>query len=385
MRRFDPDGSAVRVRAVMQTAIARRRVVGAHVLASLNGVVIVDEVAGLRDLERDEPMPASPLFRLASLTKPVTSAVALGLAREGRLDLDAPISALLPGFQPALPDCTVPVITSRQLMLHTAGLSYGFSFPHDDNPYARAGVSDGLAEPGVSLRDNLARLASVPLLFAPGTGWQYSLSLDVLGGVLEAATGQTLDALVRERIGAPLGWTRSGFAPGEGDDMGPAYVDGPVRMGARHVLKSPLGGGTYGEVVFAPDRALDPASYPSGGAGMVGDAREYLAFLEMLRVGGGDVLDPQDAAVFGVNATGTLSTTPGREGLGFGIGASVLNDPDAARAPLSPGSFSWGGAYGHSWFVDRALGLSVVMLSNTTFAGMTGPYPDAVRDAFFVD
>jgi len=380
---FDPDGAAARVKAVMDTAVARGRIVGAHVLAAHRGTVIVDHVAGLMDLEADRPMPADPVFRLASMTKTVVSAVALILVRRGLLSLDTPVTAFLPNFRPALKDGRVPVITVWHLLTHTSGLSYGFSFPTDENPYAAAGVSDGLDAPGLGVAENLARLGSCALLFEPGTHWQYSLSTDVLGGVLEQAGGMDLGQIVAELIGKPLGWRHTGFTVAAGDELVPAYADGRVRMGARHTLRTPLPGGRMTEVVFAPDRVLDPASYPSGGAGMVGTAREYLTFLEALRVGRDDLLPAQDAALFGVNATGDMAAQPGREGRGFSLGASVLLDPEAARNPLSPGSFSWGGAYGHSWFVDPALALSVVSLTNTTFAGMVGPYPDAVRNAFF--
>jgi len=352
-------------------------------VAAHDGAVCVDQTAGLMDREAERPIPQDAVFRLASLTKAVTTAVTLALEARGDLSLDAAVTDFLPAFRPALPGGQVPVITLRHLLTHTSGLSYGFSFPADANPYAAAGVSDGLDAPGLGLAENLARLATCPLLFAPGSAWRYSLATDVLGGVVEKAGGAPLDHLVADLLGRPLGWRHTGFAVAGDCALVPAYADGRIRMSARHVMRTPIGGGRFSEVVFAPGRVLDPASYPSGGAGMVGTARDYLAFLESVRTGQGGCVTPQQAAYFATNATGTLSAEPGREGRGFGFGTSVLLDPAVARSPLSAGSFSWGGAYGHSWFVDPARRLSVVALTNTTFAGMVGPLPDAIRDAFF--
>ncbi|MBB2190030.1 beta-lactamase family protein [Gluconacetobacter azotocaptans] len=380
------DRMAERVEQVVQGAVARGRLVGAVVLVAVDGAVVVRCAAGLADREADVPMRGDALMRLASLTKPVVTALTLALAERGRLEPGDPVTRFLPDFRPAGPDGAVPVITLHHLLTHMSGLSYGFAFPRDDNPYARAGVSDGIAEPGMTLADNLARLASVPLTFAPGEGWQYSLGLDVMGGVLERAGDAPLPELVRQYIGDPLGWTESGFAVSGPGLLTGAYADGrpaPIAMGERYVMPRLLSDGRTSEIVFAPDRVLNPASYPSGGAGLVGTAGEFLRFLEALRTGGGPILSPDSAAAFGRNAIGEVSMGPMNVGMRFGLGAAVVDDPEQARTPVSRGGFTWGGVYGHQWIVDRARGTTIVMMSNTALAGMAGPYCDAVRNAVY--
>ncbi|WP_370636656.1 serine hydrolase domain-containing protein [Komagataeibacter sp. FNDCF1] len=377
---------AGRVRHVMEMAVKTGRLVGAVVLVAVDGQPVVAEAVGMADREQGRPMRPDTVFRLASLTKPVVTAVALALAEQGLLDLHAPVTRYLPDFRPALPDGGACMITPHQLLTHTSGLTYGFSFPRDDNPYIRAGVSDGIAEPGVSLADNLDRLATTRLVFAPGQGWSYSLGLDVMGGVIEKVTGQKLPEAVRQHVGEPLGWRQTGFAPPAHDDLATCYADArpiPLRMGETYVMPRQLPGGGVGEIRFAPDRIFNPASYPSGGAGMVGTAGEFLTFLEAVRSGGEGLLAPASAALFGRNVIGDVDMGPLARGRRFGYGGAVITDPAAARTPLGPGSFTWGGVYGHQWTVDRARGVSIVMLSNTALAGMAGSYPDAVVAAVY--
>ncbi|AXY22551.1 Esterase EstB [Komagataeibacter saccharivorans] len=378
---LETSGMRARVRHVMDTAIDKARLVGAVVLVAVEGEVVVAEAAGLADREAGRPMQVDTLFRLASLTKPVVTAVCLALAEEGLVDLHAPVSRYLPQFRPCLPDGGPCDITLHQLLTHTSGLGYGFSLPRDDNPYTRAGVSDGIAEPGLSLADNMARLASVPLLFPPGQGWCYSLGLDVIGAVIEQVSGQSLPAAVQHHVGRVLSWRESGFTVRTSETLAACYADArpvPIRMGAEYVLSRILPDGGVGEIRFAPDRILNPHSYPSGGAGMVGTAHEFLAFIDTVRSGGDGILSPASAMLFGHNAIGDLDMGPQTRGRRFGYGGAVITDPDAARTSLGAGSFTWGGVYGHQWVVDRSRGLSIVMLSNTALAGMAGTYPDAV-------
>lgn len=379
-------GMDERVAQVMDAAVARGRLVGATVLVSVDGKSTVCRAAGLANRETGARMQPDTLVRLASLTKPVVTAVALALAEQGKLSLEDAVTRFLPDFRPACTDGSVPTITLRHLLTHTAGLSYGFSFPRDDNPYTRAGVSDAIAEPGMALADNLARLATVPLLFAPGEGWAYSLALDVMGGVLERAGDAGLPDLVQRHVGARLGWTRTGFAVTDPAVLCPAYADArpePVTMGARYVMPRQLGGGKVSEIVFAPDRVLDPQSYPSGGGGMVGTAEEFLRFVDAVCSGGGPILSPDSAALFGRNAIGDLPMGPLNDGMRFAIGAAVVEDPAQARTPVSRGGVTWGGVYGHQWIADPARGVAIVMISNTALAGMAGAYPDAVRNAVY--
>jgi CubicO group peptidase (beta-lactamase class C family) len=334
----------------------------------------------MADREAGQPMREDTVFRLASMTKPIVSVAALSLVEKGRLALDAPVTRYLPGFQPKLPDGSTPVITIRQLMTHTAGLSYGFLQP-PDGPYRRAGISDGLDQPGLAMEENLRRIASVPLSYPPGTGWGYSVATDVLGAVLEQAAGAPLPEITRQLVTAPLGMTHSGFAVADPGRLAKPYADAtprPERMRPEQQL--PFGEGV---ISFAPGRVFDPASFPSGGAGMVGTAGDFLRLLESLRRGGAPVLSPDSVRLLTTNAVGDLPVQAAGPCWGFGLGVSVLLDPATAGTPQSAGTWQWGGVYGHSWFVDPAQRLTVVAMTNTAVEGMSGAFPRAVRDAVY--
>jgi CubicO group peptidase (beta-lactamase class C family) len=370
---------AARLDGVIDRAIAQHRLVGAVVLVAREGRVVYARAAGAADREAGRPMREDALFRLASLTKPMVTAAAMRLVETGRLGLDRPVTDWLPDFRPALADGRRPPITLRQLLTHTSGLGYRFLDP-EGGPYHQAQVSDGLDQPGLGLDENLRRLASCPLYFAPGTGWRYSLGIDVAGRVLELATGQDLPAVVAELVTGPLAMADTGFAAAGPDRLAAAYADGtpePVRMVGEMAVRS-----EEGVVRFTPDRHLDPGSFPSGGGGMIGTAGDFLRFLEAIRTGGAPILQAETVQTMLAEQVGA-PVRASRPGWGFGLGWSVLADPAAAGSPQSPGTIHWGGAYGHSWFVDPAQGISVAAFTNTAFAGVHGDFPTAVRDAVY--
>jgi len=232
----------------------------------------------------------------------------------------------------------------------------------------------------MSLNENLRRIASVPLAFEPGRSWRYSVSLDVLGGVLEKATGESLPVLVERLVTGPLGLRDTGFSVRDRSRLTVAYADGspePIRMRDHEAVR--LGDGT---VRFAPGRILDPASFPAGGAGMAGTARDVLTFLEAIRKGSSPILKSETVAQMMADQVGPEAQTQG-PGWGFGFGWAVLADPEPAGTPQAKGTIQWGGAYGHSWFVDPANGLTVVALTNTAFEGMSGDFPRRIRHAVY--
>jgi CubicO group peptidase (beta-lactamase class C family) len=371
--------SPARIDRAIDRAIADRRIVGAVVLVALGGKIVHRRAAGHLDREAVTAMREDAIFRLASITKPLVAAATLRLVEEGRLDLDAPVTAWLPDFRPALPDGTVPEILLRHLLTHTSGLSYGFLEPAD-SAYHRLRVSDGLDQPGLALHENLARLAAAPLAFAPGTGWRYSLGLDVLGGVLERVEGRGLGDILRERVTAPLGLADTDFAVRDIGRLAKPYADGaPEPVAMTEGMRVPF----FDTVAtFAPSRILDAASYPSGGAGMAGTAGDVLTFLEAIRTGGAPILRAETVERMASAQVGPEAGTQG-PGWGFGHGWAVLVDPAPTGTPQAAGTLQWGGAYGHSWFVDRANALSVVALTNTAFEGMSGAFPAEIRDAVY--
>ena len=354
---------------VIDTAIASGKLVGTVVLVAKDGEIVYRRAAGMADREAGLPMSENTIFRLASVTKPIVTAAAVRLIEQGRIGLDDPVTKWLPDFRPKLADGSEPTILIRHLLTHTAGLNY--SFESDDGPYARARVSDGVDQPGLPLAENLARIASVPLSFAPGTAWQYSVSMDVMGGVIEKETGKRLGDAVAELVMLPLGLTDSGFTVVDKSRLAAPYVDGspePKRMG--DIEKVPL---LTGSVTFAPDRIFNPDSFHSGGGGMAGTAPDIIAVLEALRKGGAPLLSEETVGQMTTNQIGDLLDTA-RPGFGFGFGWAIIRDPAKAGLPVSAGSLQWGGVYGHHWFIDLERKITLVGLTNTMPEGMAGMF-----------
>lgn len=362
-----------------------QRLVGAVVLVHEHGVLRHASATGLADRETATPMQRDQLFRLASVSKPLLTTVILRLVAEGALDLDMPVQRWLPDFRPALADGSMPPISLRQLLSHSSGLGYRFLEADADGPYARAGVSDGLDANPLSLADNVRRIAQAPLLFAPGSQWLYSLGVDVAGAVAEAATGETLQALYERLLAAPLGLRDTAFAARNAARLATPYVSDapqPHRLQEGEVV-APFEG-TVG-IEYSLARATDASRFPSAGAGLVGTADDVMAVLEALRdVQRSGLLPPVLAAEMASPQVGEQGP-PEPAGWGFGLGFAVLRDAAASGTPQNAGTWRWGGAYGHSWFVDPVRGLSVVALTNTLYEGMDGAFVDQLRDAVYAD
>ena len=368
-----------RVDAAIDRAITEQRIVGAVVLVSHDGKVVYQRAAGLADRETKRPMQISTVFRLSSVSKPIVSAAALALVDKGKLSLDDPVTKWLPDFRPKLANGETPTITVRQLLTHTSGLGYKFA-EKPGSAYYEAGVSDGFDELRVSLDENLRRLGTAPLFGRPGEAWRYSLSVDVLGAVVEKASGKALPQAVAELVTQPLGMQDTAFWATEPARLAAPYYDSkpaPVLMSDPQSV--PFGEG--GRMTYSPSRALDAKAYPSGGAGMVGTAPDVMRFLEAVRTGGTPILSAATAASMMRNQIGSL--TGPQPGIGFGFGGAVVIDPAAAQTPQSPGTWQWGGVYGHTWFVDPARKLTVVALTNTGLEGMWGKFTRDLRDAVY--
>ena len=381
------------VDAAIDLALAEKRIVGAVVLIAQDGKIIGHRVAGLADRERGIAMREDAVFRLASLTKPIVTAAALRLAERGAIALSDPVTRFLPTFRPALPSGETPTITLRQLMTHTAGLAYGFMQP-PDGPYHRAGVSDGMDQPGLTMADELARIVRAGLAYPPGERWAYSVAMDVLGAVLETVEGRGLEAIVAEHVTGPLRLASMGFdlKPAQHELLVACYADGrpePVRIpheGSRVHFPDglPLYAGLAG-THLVPARLSDRASFRSAGAGMVGNAADMLTFVEAIRTGGAPILSGDSVDAMLTVQTGTLPIVNRGPGWAFGFGGALLVDPAAAQTPQSPGTFGWGGVWGHAWFIDPVRRLSVVSLSNTALEGMMGRYVRDLRDAVYAE
>jgi CubicO group peptidase (beta-lactamase class C family) len=349
-----------RLDAVIDKALAEQQVVGVVVMISRDSKLVYARAAGFADREAGLAMREDTQLRLASMTKPIVSVTALALIDQGKLSLDDPVTKYLPDFRPKLADGREAVITVRHLLTHTSGLTYKFLEPAG-GPYHKAEISDGLAEPGLAAEVNLRRLASVPLLYEPGTTWNYSLSVDVLGEVVAKAAGAPLPEVVARLVTRPLAMTDTAFVMHDRARLAWPYAAGkpPVRMTDPYDLS--MQGLT---LRFSPARIFDSASFPSGGAGLAGTARDYLRFAEALRVGGAPILSPATARAMRENQLGDTGAPLLGPGAQFGFGVGIIVDPAAAKSPKGRGSFGWSGAYGTDFWVDPPARMSVVILTN---------------------
>ncbi len=371
-----------KVDAVIDQAIADNRIVGAVVLVAHDGQLVYERAAGLLDKEGRKPMQSDALFRLSSVSKPIVIVAALALVERKQLSLDDPVTKWLPDFKPKLADGTTPTITVRQLMTHTAGLGYKFT-EEGDGPYHKAQISDGLDDVKIDLAEATRRLASVPLFSKPGSEWRYSLSIDVLGAVVERASGKPLGTAVADLVTKPLGMKGTSFVVdrARAARVAKAYFNAPSGI-APMADPQALPFGTM-TLVYSPSRAFDAKAYPSAGAGMIGSAPDVMRLLEAVRKGGAPVLgEPTTAEMFRNQIAGLPGMQPGA---GFGFGGALVVDPVAAKTPQSVGTMYWGGVYGHSWFVDPARKITVVALTNTAPEGMAGKFPDGLRDAVYAE
>jgi CubicO group peptidase (beta-lactamase class C family) len=368
-----------RIDAAIDQGLKEQRIVGAVVLVSHDGKLVYQRAAGLADREAKRPMQITTVFRLSSVSKPIVSAAALALVDQGKLSLDDAVTKWLPGFGPKLASGEAPAMTVRQLLTHTSGLGYKFA-EKPGTAYHEAGVSDGFDELRISLDENLRRLGTAPLFSRPGEAFRYSISIDVLGAVVEKASGKALPQAVAELVTQPLGMRDTAFWAREVSRLAVPYYDSkpaPVRMSDPQPVPFVEGG----QLTYSPSRALDPKAYPSGGAGMIGTATDLMRFLEAVRTGGKPILSGTTAASMMRNQIGSLAGP--QPGIGFGFGGAVVVDPAAARTPQSPGTWQWGGVYGHSWFVDPERKLSVVAFTNTGLEGMWGKFTTDLRDAVY--
>jgi len=363
---------AERIDRVIDDAIEGSKIVGAVILVLRDGEVVYRRAAGLADREAGKAMTEDAIFRLASLTKPIVATTALAMIDAGLIGLDDAVSSHLPYFRPKLADGREPTITIRQLLTHTAGLSY--AYPDDRS------ISCGLDNTDLGFEETFSHVAALPLAYEPGTKWDYAISIDVLGAVLAKVHGGTLGDAVSKYVTSVLGMDDTAFAVSDLSRLATPYGDAvpvPLRMGDPHTVVNAEGDA----VTFSPQRIFNAKAYQSGGAGMAGTAKDFVKLLEVLRKGGAPVLKHETLAAATRNQIGDLP----RENAGqrFGFLGAVVDDPVAAETPQSAGTFNWGGIYGHSWFVDPVERLSVVSFTNTGVEGCTGQFPNSVRDAVY--
>ncbi|WP_369393439.1 serine hydrolase domain-containing protein [Streptomyces sp. CG1] len=354
--------------------VDRDRLPGFLVAVSRGGRVAHLTTYGRRDVAAGLPVGTDTLWRIYSMTKPVTAVAVLLLVEEGRLSLDDPLDRYLPAFaEPVVYEGgsgtgmrTRPAagpILIRHLLTHTAGLTFGFYHRHPVDALYRASGLEYSVPPGADLAETVEVYARMPLQFEPGTQWNYSVASNVLGRVIEVVSGQPLDTFFAERILRPLGMTDTGFhiEPEQADRLAELY-------------------GETDEGGIAPVPGLPVRGRPrflSGSGGLVSSAYDFHRFMEMLRRGG--ELDgvrllstdsvalmtrnqlPGDAVLRTFGAP--VHQEPGNDGLGFGFNVSVVTDPSRTLAPSGLGTYGWTGAATTAFWIDPAHELTVQFMT----------------------
>ncbi|HEV2517399.1 MAG TPA: serine hydrolase domain-containing protein [Devosia sp.] len=362
-----------RLDAAATRAIEEGRIVGSAIIIRRHGELVYEAAHGLADRENRRPMALDTIFRLSSLTKPIVAATILALIEDGKLGLDAAVTDYLPDFRPRLADGTEPTITIRHLLTHTSGLS-------NASIRTAAETAAGVNRWRLGDDDIIARVGALPLLFAPGAGWTYGPSIDVLGHIAAGLVAGRLEDAIRHYVTGPLGMIDTGFTVRDPSRLAAAYADGPKGaelMGPIHTIPNPWGSTT----TYDPERIFDAAAFQSGGGGAAGSGPDFMQLLEALRTGG-SILKPETARLALANQTPQLSqaVAPGWQ---FCLLGAWLDDPATAGVPAPRGMVRWGGIYGHNWFIDPAAGLSVVSMSNTGLEGSDGRYRDDVLHAVY--
>ena len=370
----------------IEEGVKNNELPGAVVLIARNGKLVMFDSFGFRDKDAKVPMTNDTIFRIASMTKPIVSVAAIMLMEEGKLTLQDPVSRFIPAFadtkvavEKKNGDGTVEYVqepqtrpmTVQDLMRHTSGLTYGAVGANKlKQSYLDLNVNDR-NQTTAEMADKLAKLS---LVYQPGTTWEYSMSTDVLGRVVEVASGMPLDKFIEERITKPLKMGDTGFE---------VSADKKAR-GAK-----PMKEGPKNELPSIPDVA-EKFTWRSGGGGMVSTAADYARFLQMFANGGqldgvrlisrksidlmtADALPPD--IKMGADMWRFEALEPsGRMGQGFGLGFAVRTDQGRNPLPGSPGDYYWGGAYGTYFWHDPRERLYVVFMMQSPAARLRYRY-----------
>jgi CubicO group peptidase (beta-lactamase class C family) len=366
-----------RVETWMRQWVSTGRLAGIEVMINRRGHTAFHRCHGKRDLARNADATPETIYRIYSMTKPLTAVAIMMLYEEGQFQLDDPIARYLPGFtdqrvftgggygamliEPATRD-----ITFRDLLTHTSGLTYGFMQATPVDAIYRAQKLDlpGSVEP---LGDIIARLAKVPLIAQPGSEWNYSISSDVLGHLIAVIAGQPFDQFLRERVIRPLDMVDTDFfIPSDKVNRFAAnYEKGPD--GRLRLLDDP-----------ETSRFLQPSRAPSGGGGLLGTAADYMQFCQMLLnqgvLGSTRLLGRKTVELMTRNHLNGDMAAMGQprfaesnyHGIGFGLGFSVMLDPATAQIVGSPGEYAWGGMASTAFWIDPEEEMAVVMMTQLT-------------------
>jgi CubicO group peptidase (beta-lactamase class C family) len=366
-----------RIDRVLQQYVDENRLAGAVALVLQDGKPVYERAVGWSDKEAGRRMTPDTIFRIASQTKAITSVAILMLMEEGKLGLADPVGNFIPTFKETKvavrSDTGVTIvpakrqITIRDLLTHTAGISYGTQ-PEVASMYEAKGLGPAAgmgwytADKDEEICQTMERLGSLPFVAQPGEAWVYGYNTDILGCVVERASGMPLDQFLRTRITEPLGMKDTQFflPPSQRDRLAAVYSSGKDGK----IVRAPEGSRGQGAYVDGPRKSF------AGGAGLLSTARDYARFLETIRNGGSlngvQLLSPRTVALMTTNQVGTLHSTTG---LGFGLGFETTDRPGANG--LDPeGAYGWAGAYSTQYRIDPdarlVITFMVQMLPNAT-------------------
>ncbi len=357
-----------RVNRAMQAYVDQQKFAGVITLIARHGQVAHLEKFGWQEIETQRPMAFDTIFRIYSMTKPITSTAVMMLVEEAKVRLNDPVSRYVPGFKEArvmVPrnGCDYDLVpaaremTVHDLFTHSAGLSYGFD-EHSalDDLYRKDFWEPLDKKPDATLEEMIQLLAKLPLAFHPGTAFRYSTAIDVLGYIVQVASGQPLADFLQERIFSPLGMIDTAFWVPVEKVHRLAAVYGPVESGGIKAIE-PSEGSPY----------TNSNRWPSGGGGLVSTTSDYFRFGQMLLNQG--ILD-------GVRLLGRKSVEwmlqnhlpdgiypHDGPGYGFGLGGAVLLKPGLSHRPGLIGKFYWGGAANTEWWIDPAEDLQCLLMT----------------------
>ena len=361
--------SLAKIDAMVMEYVEAKKYPGAVTLIAKNGKIIYESEVGWSDSTKTEPYRKDHLFRMASMTKPVVSVATMQLVEAGKLNLDDPVGKYIPSFMETemLTDfnaadttwtstATASVPTVRQLLTQTAGVPYGFMNPKVNGAIlAKHGVPDLSTHLPITIEETASKLGDLPLMHEPGAKWMYGLNTDVLGRVVEVASGMKLDDYIREHITKPIGAEMFDFYFNDSltNKLTKVFLTGQNGM----VTQAPENMGSF----YIPNYPTEGAkSYLSGGSGMTGTARDYFLFCQAMlndgKLGNVQLLKPETAQALHKPQLDTL-TFPwgsGSFGYGFHVAKGETSRPD--------GTYSWGGAFSTTFWIDPTNELVVIQL-----------------------
>jgi CubicO group peptidase (beta-lactamase class C family) len=378
-----------RIRDHLQEYIDAGKLAGTLTLVARRGKIAYVAPQGHLEIEKTRPVTPESIFRIYSMTKPIVSVGLMMLWEQGRFQLDDPVSKFIPSWKDQRvfaggnhPNWkTTPVerpMNVRDLLSHQSGLTYGFmESTNVDAAHRKIGIAD-LSRSGYTVRDMVDELATVPLEFSPGTRWNYSVSTDVCGHLIEVISGQRLDAYLDDHVLRPLGMSDTSFVITEDRTQRFAANYQRQRDDRLTVIDDPAKS-QYRERTFF-----------SGGGGLVSTAYDYFRFASMMlnkgELDGIRLLGRKTVELMTMNhlpdgqdltalAMPGMFTETGYYGVGFGLGFSVMQSPARAMIAGTPGEFAWGGAAGTAFWIDPGEELIVVFMTQIMQMGLPAPYP----------